>query len=93
LRAVTRGAAVLLSLLAAVVLVETALAINGRFNYLASSMAVDADAIWALPTGTRLSRAHCFRISPVRCSISNRYLEYQVRFNSRSTATGTNTGT
>ena len=39
-------------------MVETALAINGRFNYLVSSMAVDADAIWALPNGTRLSVRH-----------------------------------
>lgn len=54
----SRFAAVLLSLLAAVAIVEAALAINGRFNYLVASMAADADAIWALPTGTRLSVPH-----------------------------------
>jgi len=53
-----RFAAVPLSLLAAVAIVEAGLAINGRFNYLVASMAADADAIWALPTGTRLSVPH-----------------------------------
>lgn len=57
-RTVKRAATALLSLVAGLAIIEGALAIDGRYDQLTSSMVVEAPTLWALPANARQYTRH-----------------------------------